>query len=127
MSLNPSTKPSKPPFNNNVNSNHPRSIIKQIINPVNIEINRLSSKKIFYEINRMYDEALEKSGFKQRLEYLEIPKDNFETWNYENNYNNNVNNDNSYSKSRTVSGETNYRLNITGNRNNNDGSCRNKI
>ena len=75
----------------------------------------------------MYDEALEKSGFKQRLEYLEIPKDNFETWNYENNYNNNVNNDNSYSKSRTVSGETNYRLNITGNRNNNDGSCRNKI
>ena len=59
-----------------VNSNHPRSIIRQIPNAVDIRINRLSSyKKIFYEYNRIYDEAFEKSGFKQRLEYLEILKE----------------------------------------------------
>ena len=65
----------------NVNCNHPRPIIRQIPNAVNIRINRLSSnKKIFYENNRIYDEDLGKSGFKQRLEYLEILKDNFEIY-----------------------------------------------
>ena len=76
------------PFYINVNFNHPRSIIKQIPNAVDIRINKLSSnKKIFYENNRIYDEALEKSGFKQRLEYLEVLKDKFETCNNENNGN----------------------------------------
>ena len=115
----------------NVNSNHPRSIIRQIPNAVNIRINRLSSnKKIFYENNWIYDEVFERSGFKQRLEYLEILKDNFETCNNENNDNNNVkNNNNSNSNNsnrRTVNGVTNNRLNNTSERNNYDSNCRNQ-
>ena len=71
----------------NVNSNHPRSIIRQIPNAVNIRIKRLSSnKKSFMKIRYMM-RPFKKSGFKQRLEYLEILKDNFETCNHENNDN----------------------------------------
>ena len=89
----PSYKDKQTPSNINVNSNHSRLIIRQIPNAVNIRIYRLSStKKIFHENNRMYDETVEKSGFKQRLEYLEIFQDNFETCNTENNNNNNSNN-----------------------------------
>ena len=50
-----------------------------------------------------------KNGFKQRLEYLEILKDNFETCNNENNDSNNINNDNNdnnNSNNRTVNDET---------------------
>ena len=75
--------------------------------------------------DRICDEAQEKSGFKQRLESMEIFKDNFEFCNNENNDNDNFNN-NSNSKNnnnndndnnsiyRTVNGETNNRLNNTG-------------
>ena len=63
------------------------------------------------------------NGFKQRLEYLEILKDNFETCNNENNDSKNINNNND--DNRTVNGETNNRLNDTSDRNNNDSSCRN--
>ena len=110
----------------NVNSNHPRPIIRQIPNAVNIRINRLSSnKKISYENNRIYDEGLEKSGIKQRLEYQEILKDNFVTCNNENSDNINVNKNNN-NNNRTVNGETNNRLNNTSGRDNNDSSCKNK-
>ena len=101
----------------NVYSNHPRSIIRQIPNPVNIGINLdyLRVKNIFYENSSVYDETLEKSGFKQRLEYLEILKDNFETGNIETNNNNNVNNkNNSNSISKSVNSETNWITQIIG-------------
>ena len=50
----------------------PPQINKHIPKAVNIRINRLSSnKKIFDENNRINNEALEKSGFQQRLEYQE--------------------------------------------------------
>ena len=55
----------------NVSSNHPRSILRQIPNAVNLRINKLSScKKNFEENKSRYDDALKKSGFQGRLEYL---------------------------------------------------------
>ena len=103
-------------------------MIRQIPNTVNIRINRLfSNKNVFYENDRIYDEALEKNGFKQRLEYVDILRDNFEICNNENSDNSKVNNNNNNnSSSSTVIGETNNWLNNTSDRNNNDSNCRNK-
>ena len=63
-------QPTNQPTNINVNSNHLRSIIKHILNAVNLRINRLfSNKKILEENKKIYNEAEEKSKFQQRLEY----------------------------------------------------------
>ena len=90
-SFKPFHRDKQTPSNINVNFNPSRSIIRQIPNAVNIRMNRLSSNKKNYENNGIYDETIEKSGFKQRLQYVEILKDNFETCNNENNGYNNVN------------------------------------
>ena len=52
----------------NVNSNHPSSIIKQVLKDVDRRIRRLlSNKKIFLERSKMYIEALKNSGFQVYL------------------------------------------------------------
>ena len=64
--------------------------MKHISNAVSIKINRLSSnKKSFDENKRIYNEALEKSGFQQRLEYQELFITNKVTGSSNNNNNNN--------------------------------------
>ena len=51
----------QPTYNNNVNSNLPRSMYRLIPNAVNIRINWLSSNKnILYENDKVYGDALER-------------------------------------------------------------------
>ena len=65
------SKSNSTPTYMNIDSNHPRSILKQILNAVNQMINRLSScTGIFKESKSIYDEALKNSRFKGRLEYV---------------------------------------------------------
>ena len=67
----PFSKSNLTPTKMNIDSNHPRSILMQILNAVNPRINRLSSyKNISYENKSIYDEALKNSGFQGRLEYV---------------------------------------------------------
>ena len=48
-----------------VNSNHPKTIIKQVTKAVNLRIRTLSAnKKIFQESSKIYMDALKNSGFK---------------------------------------------------------------
>ena len=64
-----------PPYIN-VNSNHPKTIIKQV--PVNLRICKLSAnEKIFKESSKMCIDALKNSDFKEEFTYLEenIPND----------------------------------------------------
>ena len=57
------------------NVNHPASIVKQILNAINIRINRLSSSKnIFNDHKEFYNEALHNSGYKNELRYLEASR-----------------------------------------------------
>ena len=85
----------------NVNSNHPWSIIKQIPTAINLRIDRLSSpKRIFLNNKEPYYEALHKSSFNKKLEFLDLNRTN----KYRDNNNNN--NDN-----------TKYRMNNTNNSN----------
>ena len=59
------------PTNVNIDSNFPRSLLKQIPYVMNQRINRLSLCKItFEETKRIYDESLKNSGFQGRLEYV---------------------------------------------------------
>ena len=58
----------------NVHSDHPKSIIKQIPNAINIRISRLCSNKHIFDANsRKYEEALGKSGFQKKLIYHDKP------------------------------------------------------
>ena len=55
----------------NVNSNHPKNIIKQIPKAVNLRIGKLSAnEKIFKESSKRYIDALKNSGFKEDFRYL---------------------------------------------------------
>ena len=55
----------------NIDSNHPRSLLKQILNAVNQRINRLSSRKrIFEKSKSIYDEVLKNCRFLGGLEYV---------------------------------------------------------
>ena len=55
----------------NVNSNHPKNIIKQIPKAVNLRIGKLSpNEKIFKESSQRYIDALKNSGFKEDFRYL---------------------------------------------------------
>ena len=67
----------------NVNSNHPKNIIKQIPKAVNLRIGKLSAnEKIFKESSKRYINALKNSGFNEDFRYLnenitnEITKEN---------------------------------------------------
>ena len=67
----PFSKNNSTPTYINTDSNHPRSLLKQIPNVMNQRINRLSScKRIFEESKSIYDEALKNSGFQGRPEYV---------------------------------------------------------
>ena len=71
-SYRPFLKTNQYPSYINVNSNHPSSIIKQVLKAVNMRIRRLSlDKKIFHKSSKMYIEVLEKSDFKEEFTYLE--------------------------------------------------------
>ena len=82
-SYKPFIKSNQNPSYINVNSNHPKNIIKQIPKAVNLRIGKLSAnEKIFKESNKKYIDALKNSGFKEDFRYLkenitnEIARDN---------------------------------------------------
>ena len=77
-SYKPFIKTDQHPSYINVNSNHPKTIIKQVPKAVNLRISKLSVyEKIFKESSKMYIDALKNSGFKEEFRYLEenIPND----------------------------------------------------
>ena len=62
----------------NVNSNHPKTIIKQVPKAVNLRIRNLSAnEKIFQEGSKIYVDALKNKGFREEVTYQEetIPND----------------------------------------------------
>ena len=62
----------------NVNSNHPKTIIKQAPKAVKLRIRNLSAnKKIFQESSKIYMDALKNSGFREKFTYQKenIPND----------------------------------------------------
>ena len=62
----------------NVNSNHPKTIIKQVPKAVNLRIrNLLANEKIFQESSEIYMKARKNSGFREEFTDLEenIPND----------------------------------------------------
>ena len=85
MTLNLSNNTYKPflkadqyPSNINVNSNHPKTIIKQVPKEVKLRIRNLSAnEKIFQESSQIYMDALKNSGFREEFTYQEenIPND----------------------------------------------------
>ena len=71
----------------NINSNHPKAIIKQVPKAVNLRIRNLSTnEKIFRKGNKMYIDALKSSGYKENFTYKEekMPNDNNKEINKEN-------------------------------------------
>ena len=72
----------------NVNSNHPKAIIKQVPKAVNLRIRNLSvNEKIFRKSCKMYIDALKSSGYKENFTYKEEKLPN-------SNNNNEINNEN---------------------------------
>ena len=70
-SYKPFIKTNQNPSYINVNSNHPKNIIKQIPKAVNLRIDKLSAnQKIFKESSKRYIDALKNSGFKEDFRYL---------------------------------------------------------
>ena len=62
----------------NVNSNHPKTIIKQVPKAVNLRIRNLSAnEKIFQESSKIYMDAIKNNGFRDEFTYQEenIPND----------------------------------------------------
>ena len=54
----------------NVNSNHPKAIIKQVPKAVNLRIRNLSvNEEIFRKGSKMYIDALKSSGYKENFTY----------------------------------------------------------
>ena len=78
-SYKPFIKTNQNPTYINVNSNHPKNIIRQIPKAVNLRIGKLSAnEKIFKESSKRYINALKNSGFNEDFRYL---NENI-TWNY---------------------------------------------
>ena len=70
-SFKPFCKKNSAPTYINIDSNHPRLLLKQIPNAVNQRINRqYSCKRIFEESKIIYDEAFKNSVFQGWLEYV---------------------------------------------------------
>ena len=70
----------------NINSNHPKNIIKQVQKAVNLRICKLSENENFKECSKRYMDALKNNGFKEDFRYLkeDITNDiNKEINNYE--------------------------------------------
>ena len=62
----------------NVNSNHPKTIIKQAPKAVNLGIrNSSANEKIFQESSKIYMDAIKNNGFRDEFTYQEenIPND----------------------------------------------------
>ena len=62
----------------NINSNHPKTIIKQVPKAANLRIRNLSgNEKIFQESGKIYMDALKNSGLSEEFTYQEenIPND----------------------------------------------------
>ena len=56
----------------NINSNHPKGIIKQVPKAVNLRIRNLSAnEEIFRKGSKMYIDALKSSGYKENFTYKE--------------------------------------------------------
>ena len=69
-SFSPYLKPNNKLLYVNSQSNHPPSILKNIPSSVNKRLCELSSsEEIFREAAKPYQEALEKSGYSEKLEY----------------------------------------------------------
>ena len=63
----------------NVNSNHPKAIIKQVPKAVNLRIRNLSAnEEIFRKGSKIYIDALKSSGYKESFTYKEekVPNGN---------------------------------------------------
>ena len=63
----------------NINSNHPKAIIKQVPKAVNLRIRNLSvNEEIFRKSSKMYIDALKSSGYKENFTYKEekVPNSN---------------------------------------------------
>ena len=73
----PYKKPNDTPLYINIDSNHPPNIIKQIPATINTRIQAISSnEEIFKKAKPYYEEALSKSGYKDKLSYsTEIPNE----------------------------------------------------
>ena len=57
----------------NVNSNHPKTIIKQVPKAVKLRIRNLSAnEKSFQESSEIYIDALKNSGFRDEFTYQEV-------------------------------------------------------
>ena len=74
----PHMKENDSPVYVDVNSNHPPMVLKNIPMGVNRRLSRISSsKEIFDDAKQPYQDALNKSGYKHKLEYLpnkDLPK-----------------------------------------------------
>ena len=71
----------------NINSNHPKAIIKQVPKAVNLRIrNQSANEEIFRKGSKMYIDALKSSGYKENFTYKEekVPHDNNKEINKEN-------------------------------------------
>ena len=67
----PYQKPNDNPVYINKNSNHPPTVLRQLAKSVSKRISETSSnEQIFKESIPIYEEALKKSGFHEKLEYV---------------------------------------------------------
>ena len=67
----PYRKPNDTPVYINKNSNHPPTVPRQLAKSVSKRISETSSnEQIFKESIPIYEEALKKSGFHEKLEYV---------------------------------------------------------
>ena len=66
----PYKKPNNTPLYVNVKSNHPPTVLKHIPKGIAKRLSEISSsEEVFKEVAPEYEEALKKSGFKEKLEY----------------------------------------------------------
>ena len=64
----PFIKMNQSPSYINVNSNHPKAIIKQVPKAINLRIRNLSvNEEIFRKSSKMYTDALKSSGYKENF------------------------------------------------------------
>ena len=67
----PNRKPNDNPVYINKNSNHPPTVLRQLAKSVSKRISETSSnEQIFKDSIPIYEEALKKSGFHEKLEYV---------------------------------------------------------
>ena len=71
----PYCKPNSEPMYINAHSNHPPNIIKRIPDMISDRINNISSNEaVFDRSSKLYNDALEKSGYKKKIAFNQTPK-----------------------------------------------------